>query len=320
MLEELGTSPHDAFAMSGIAPLVFADANNRIPYQSIGQLLESCVQLTQCDHFGLLVGARFSLRNFGPIGYLMNNAPTVGDALRSLVQALHLHDRGATPILLTPDANCALLGYSVYRYGTPATDQIYDTAIAIAYRILCKLCGPTWTPKLVKLSHKQPPNVRPYRKLFQSPVSFDADISGIVFDRSWMQHPIKGADPLVYASLSRAMQDADVGYDLLFKNRVQRVLHQMLLSGTFSASAIAQLFGLHERTLRRRLDSEGTNLQQLVNQTRFELAKELLQNTSLPVTDIASVLQYDDPNAFSRAFRSWANMSPKQWRKSIPTA
>jgi len=25
-------------------------------------------------------------------------------------------------------------------------------------------------------------------------------------------------------------------------------------------------------------------------------------------------LQYTDPNAFSRAFRSWATLSPKQWR------
>ncbi|MCW9078350.1 MAG: helix-turn-helix domain-containing protein [Gammaproteobacteria bacterium] len=39
-----------------------------------------------------------------------------------------------------------------------------------------------------------------------------------------------------------------------------------------------------------------------------------LQNTTLPVSEIAAALQYTDPNAFSRAFRSWAALSPKQWR------
>jgi AraC-like DNA-binding protein len=62
------------------------------------------------------------------------------------------------------------------------------------------------------------------------------------------------------------------------------------------------------------LSEEGTSLQQLINQTRFDLAQQLLQNTGLPVSEIASALQYADPNAFSRAFRNWANLSPSQWR------
>jgi AraC-like DNA-binding protein len=88
----------------------------------------------------------------------------------------------------------------------------------------------------------------------------------------------------------------------------------MLLSGMATTEAIARLFAIHERTLRRRLEKDGKNLQQLINQTRFELAKQLLQNTNLPVSEIATTLRYDDPNAFSRAFRNWANISPTQWR------
>jgi AraC-like DNA-binding protein len=46
--------------------------------------------------------------------------------------------------------------------------------------------------------------------------------------------------------------------------------------------------------------------ERLINQTRYELARQLLQNTDLPVSGIAAALQYANPNAFSRAFGKWA--------------
>jgi AraC-like DNA-binding protein len=88
----------------------------------------------------------------------------------------------------------------------------------------------------------------------------------------------------------------------------------MVLGGTSSAENVALLFGMHERTLRKRLTAEGTRLQQLVSQTRFELAKQLLENTQLPLSEIASALHYADAAVFSRAFRGWSKTSPREWR------
>ena len=39
--------------------------------------------------------------------------------------------------------------------------------------------------------------------------------------------------------------------------------------------------------------------------------------TAFALARIATVLRYDDPNVFSRAFRNWANLSPSQWRKPV---
>jgi AraC-like DNA-binding protein len=55
-------------------------------------------------------------------------------------------------------------------------------------------------------------------------------------------------------------------------------------------------------------------LQQVVNGTKFELARQLLKNTGLSVTQIAAVLKYADASVFSRAFRIWANLGPTEWR------
>jgi AraC-like DNA-binding protein len=314
ILTELGVGPQRAFVEAGVDQRLFEDAESRIRIEALGHLFETCVALTGCQHFGLLVGERFDLKGFGPLGYLLRNSATVGAAIRSLLLHLHLHDRGAALVLLAPDSASVLLGYSVYRHGTPAIAQILDGAIAIGYRILTELCGPTWKALRVQFSHGRPARIAPYRRVFGSKISFEAEVSGIVFASSWLDEPIDGADAALHDLVSKAIRDAQANGALGLADRVERVLPQMLLSGMASAEAIARLFAIHERTLRRRLEKEGVNLRALINQTRFELAKQLLQNTTLSVSEIAAALRYDDPNAFSRAFRSWAQVSPSQWR------
>ncbi|MBI1283458.1 MAG: helix-turn-helix domain-containing protein [Thiobacillus sp.] len=314
ILTELGVSPQRAFAEAGVDPRLFQDPENRIQIESLGRLLETCVALTGCHCFGLRVGERFDLKGFGPLGYLLRNSATVGEAIRSLLLHLHLHDRGAAPVLLAPDPSRVILGYSVYRHGTPAIAQILDAAIAIGYRILTELCGPTWKPLRVQFSHSRPGSIVAYRRVFRSNISFEAEVSGIAFASSWLEKPIEGADPTLRDLVAKAILDAQANRPMNFGDQVERALPQMLLSGMASTEAVARLFAIHERTLRRRLEEEGKSLQQLINQTRFELAKQLLENTVLSISEIAAALRYDDPNAFSRAFRHWALVSPTQWR------
>jgi AraC-like DNA-binding protein len=156
-------------------------------------------------------------------------------------------------------------------------------------------------------------------------VRFDAEVSGIVFAAPWLDQAIPGADSKRRELVMSAIQQARASSTMSFGDVVRGALHQMVLSGTSSAENVALLFGIHERTLRKRLTAEGTSLQQLVSQTRFELAKQLLENTELPLSGIASALHFADAAVFSRAFRNWSRMNPRQWRarrdrKTVPRA
>lgn len=314
ILTEMGARPATVFARAGVDPALFREPESRIPFEALGALLQACVAATGCRHFGLMVGQRFDLKGLGAIGYLMRNEASVGDALRSLVQHLHLHDRGASPILLALDHGSVILGYSIYRHGTPATDQVYDAAVAIGYGILRGLCGPSWRPLRTQFSHGRPADTSPFRRLFGRDICFDADVSGLVLDSSSLERPVEGADAGLRELIAASIHEAEGRSRMSFSDEVSIGLHQMILSGTATSAAIAHVFGLHERTLRRRLQNEGTSLQRLINEARFELARQLLQNTGLSIGDIAMSLQYADPNAFTRAFRSWAQVSPTAWR------
>ena len=99
---------------------------------------------------------------------------------------------------------------------------------------------------------------------------------------------------------------------------LRRVLRTELLRGTCSANSIARLFSMHRRTMNRHLNAEGLAFRRVANQIRFEIACELLENTDMALGQVAAVLRYSEPSAFTRAFRRWSGQSPSAWRSSHP--
>jgi AraC-like DNA-binding protein len=79
--------------------------------------------------------------------------------------------------------------------------------------------------------------------------------------------------------------------------------------------AVASELGLGERTLRRRLQSEGTNFNAIRNGLRRELAIQYLTDTSMTNEDIAAALGFSDATNFAAAFRKWTSQAPGTYRR-----
>jgi len=180
VLRDLGADPEAIIQQAGLEPGLFEDGDNAIPLAALGRLVAVCVAQTHCPHFGILVGQKAPLSSLGIVGGLMQHSDTVGDALRSLVLHLHLHDRGAAPVL-TVNGDVAILSYAVYDSGVECADQISDGAIATAVNVMRALCGPAWTPAEVLLPRGPPPDLEPYRTFFQAPVRFEEETASLVF-------------------------------------------------------------------------------------------------------------------------------------------
>jgi AraC-like DNA-binding protein len=71
---------------------------------------------------------------------------------------------------------------------------------------------------------------------------------------------------------------------------------------------------MHSRTLSRRLSAFSTNFQALVDEGRFEIARQMLEDSAMEVSQIAASLDYADASAFTRAFRRWSGTTPALWR------
>jgi AraC-like DNA-binding protein len=63
------------------------------------------------------------------------------------------------------------------------------------------------------------------------------------------------------------------------------------------------------RTLNGRLSAEGTRFRTAANEIRFEIARQLLADTTFSFGQVAAVLDYSKASAFTRAFRRWSGQT-----------
>jgi len=317
LLAEMGFDPEQLIAEAGLDRALFEDPDNAIPFTDLGRFVAICTERTGCPHFGLLACRNASLDILGLVGELARHSPNVGTALRNIILYLHLHDRGAIPIL-SVCGDCAMLGYSIHQPDVPGTEQIYDGAIANAFNILKALAGPHWEPIEVLLYRSLPVDCEPYRQFFRTRVTFGAEHSAVVFAASWLDHPLRGADAQIRRRIMREIADLEASGEGDLVTQLRRVLRRLLVQGASQgetgAKQVADLFSIHRRTLNRRLRVEGTSFKALIDETRYDIARQLLRDTRLPITEIATVLDYSQCSAFVRAFRRWSGASPSGWR------
>ena len=76
----------------------------------------------------------------------------------------------------------------------------------------------------------------------------------------------------------------------------------------------AQALKMTSRTLRRRLESEGTSFVAIVDDVRCSLATEYLKTTKMSTDDIAMLLGFSDAANFRRALKRWTGKGPGELR------
>jgi len=96
--------------------------------------------------------------------------------------------------------------------------------------------------------------------------------------------------------------------------RLHRALRLLLLYGNSSGDHVAQRLTMHRRTLNRRLKAQGTTFQEVLDGVRWEISRQLLANTGVPLEEVAAAAGYGDTGTFVRAFRRWSGTTPAKWR------
>ncbi|MDF2811790.1 MAG: AraC family transcriptional regulator [Microvirga sp.] len=312
-LGDFGIDPDPVIRRAELDPRLFDDGTNVIPHAALGRLLTLCVTCTQCAHFGLLVGTRATIQSLGMVGRLMLHSETLGDAMHALVSNLSIQNRGAVPALTISDGT-ALFTYSVYQSQVESADQISDGAIAVTVNALRTLCGSDWNPNEVLLPRAAPVDQEPYRRHFRAPVRFNQERATLTFSAQDLERRITGADPMVRALLEERIQQLKGAQGCEFSDDIRRLLRSRLTSNRCSADDIADLLAMHRRTLSRRLKGSGMGYRAIANEIRFEIARQLLTDTQVPLAQIAAALGYSEASAFTRAFRRWSGQTPNTWR------
>jgi AraC-like DNA-binding protein len=313
LLEEFGVDLQQVLVESGLPLESFNHPDNLVPFRQGSRLLGLCADRTGCAHLGLLIGQQTPLESLGFVADLAKAAPDVRSALRLLARYLTLSD-GAGLLDLNDDAHFASYQYALYEPGVERAEVVYDIVLATIWNIMRSLCGSRWLPHEIQFMRSRPADTRPYRSFLRAPLRFDCERSAVVFDRAWLDVPLQSADPQRLSSLTRQARaiEAQAAGDL--PALVRRTLRRQLLSGRTSMHHVAAELAMHRRTLDRKLKPHAISYQALVDEVRYEVARQLLSDTTIPMTAIAQSLHFADASVFTRAFRRWSGMPPTRWR------
>lgn len=307
LMEELASRGIDASALDLKVP-------KEISAPWLAEALARALHLTNDPGFGIAYGMRLNLASHGILGYALMSSRN-GDQLLSLLTryaALAMPNLRLTRVvagkrmLLVCETEQGILPQLFL------TELVLTTLISGARALFNRRIpgAELW------LSFPSPPHADRYAAL-KLPVRFAQPYSALVCQRTFLDMEISSANP-VMAEIG-ARQCDDLLEQMQSRSGIAQQIRRSLLRalGDFPTQAeMAKHLHVSARTLRRRLEQEGTNYRQIVDEVRFELAKRYLQTSELSVGQIAGLLAYEDPANFRRAFKRWSGSSAQDWRRA----
>jgi AraC-like DNA-binding protein len=298
------------FAEIGMDPNLLEGGYSRYSQEQISQLWRKAIQLSGDGDFGLAVAAEIRPSTFHVVGYAMSCSATLNRALQRFALYCRLISDSATATI-TESGDTTAIEFLFDTGGDPLISQTIDTVLAGTLSFARWIIGDHLQPLEVRFQHSEPTDDAAYRAFFQAPMRYGAGQNCLIFRKADLERPILAADEELASILdSVANRYLEQRMSGRMAVRVRDLLISHLPSGMVSKIDVARMMNLTERTLLRRLKSEGTTFVDVLNGVRQELAFQYLQRPNVTIGDVAFMLGFSDENTFSRAFKRWTGRRP----------
>jgi AraC-like DNA-binding protein len=288
-----------------------------VPLRSVARLLDNAARETGNDAFGAQLGETFQIGTTGTLDYVISNAPTLRVALTDYARFLALISDGIDTRFEEGPRNSYIVTRLPAALGPRA--QLTDSMMATrAVRIRYIMRDPS-LPLQVELERSKPKAIEEFRRIFGARVSFKRPHNRIGIATDILDRALPAADPQLYKvvvsaakkSLAEREQTADSLFSLI------SYISSSLPHGDVSLDGAATALGLSRHGLRRQLEEAHTTFRDLLDETRKAMADHYINETTLPMTEIAFLLGFSELSAFSRAGKGWFGAAPRDIRKQM---
>jgi AraC-like DNA-binding protein len=300
---------------AGINPEQLLHPTLSLPLPNYCKVLEEAARQTGCDNFGLRYGQQFQPQALGLLGYIGLCSATLEEALINFAAAFPFHQH-STMIQLVDHGECYSFDYQVRHGAISERRQDAELTMGMAMNLIRHVLGPDWAPRAVAFEHGKPQDWHEHSEAFQAEVRFGQGCNSLVIPKSEVLGKVMpGSDPILLMLIKDAIRQlGDSRNEVNLLDQARQAINAILYLGEPALDQVAQTLGLSEWALQRKLREYGLSFTQLVDQIRQESAMTHLKQHNLSVTQLASLLGYSETSAFSRAFKRWYGLSPKQWR------
>ncbi|MGY2399226.1 AraC family transcriptional regulator [Pseudomonas sp. SDO5271_S396] len=311
--EDQGLANDVLLAGSGIGVADLHRADTRITTCQEMRVCANAVALRQ--DIGLELGQRMHVSCYGLLGYALLTSATLGDALH---QALRYPALLGTlfELSLVEDGEHIWLTAGDYREN-PELAAFNVEFCLVSMKVICDdLLGRPLPLRGASFDYAAPNYHARYAERFDCPVQFNALINGFSFDKQWLQQPLPLADAITHRAMVERCrkQNSEFTGRQAWLNRVRQLLADQLHAAPGLDGLAAQM-NCSARTLRRHLHALGCSYQQLLDELRFEQAKQWLAQDQMPIHQIAEQLGFSETASFRHAFVRWSGVAPSVMRQ-----
>lgn len=261
--------------------------------------------------------SRLSASSHGPLGFAVVTAPDMRASVDVLLRFVGIR----APFLWSAAAiegdRYVLRFHEAVDMGDQRSTLMELAALSLQGLIEQPL-GREMSGAEFNFSHAKPAYSDAVEQEFHASVAYGADQHSLSFPVTWLDEPCALSDEAMHRYLvSRCEEEllASAG-NVPAEIAVRQAL--LAVPGAFpSVAEIAASQHVSTRTLIRRLKRGNTSYQSILDDVRKTLSRDFLLNSTMSVSDISWRLGYSDPSNFSRAFRSWYDVSPGQYRRPL---
>ncbi|MDJ0943579.1 MAG: AraC family transcriptional regulator ligand-binding domain-containing protein [Kiloniellales bacterium] len=319
-LERLGLSAEEMLRQGNLPPWHYCHPDDLIPTQHIYALLGQAARRLGNRALGLRVGLESSIETLGSYGKVIASAPTIKQAFETSCRLLHLHT-SAAHIWLIPAGEEVWFCRSRFRGPKIGRWQMEQYVLMRLIDHVRMGMGPSWRPAKVRLQATEAPGCKLREALGDPEIRIGQSCTAIAVPRTLLAQPLRwraGPPQARQEEQARLWQTAPAqGFIDALRQLAETLLK---LEGPPQISTMAGLTGLSVRSFQRRLAQHGLTHFQIVDQARYRAATRLLADADIRITDIGLDLGYTDSAHFTRAFRRWAGVTPREYRSHRLTA
>jgi AraC-like DNA-binding protein len=290
----------------------------RVSAAAQSKLLEIAAEALDDGALGLHLAEQADPRDAGILFYVASGAKDVNEAVALFARCCRIVNEAARiKLIRTPEGGAVEFSMS----GVPrhSARQNMEFAVAVCLKGLRETTGRNLRPSRAAFAHSRNSRLREFDRFFGCPVEFgraaSEDVSSdfLEFSNEVLAIPLLSADPKLVQALrpfcDSAAKERSTAQGTL-RAALEGELEKYLPHGKAQRQRIAVELGLSTRTLARRLASEGTTYEEVVDQLRRSLALQYIKERSISLSQIAWLLGYEGSASFNHAFRRWTGRSP----------
>lgn len=301
-------------AQAGIAPELLRSAGARVTSAAFAALWMAVARVLDDEFFGL-DRRRMKVGSFALLSHAVLHAGALDRALRQMLRgfATFLDDVGGD-LTVTGDVASVTLRNRVA--GLEARRFADETFLVMLHGLMCWLVGRRIPLDEVHFAQPRPPHAAEYGVMFSPTLHFGASATSICFNVRWLSAPLVQDARSLAVFLRHAPQSVFLKYrnEHGWAARLRRRLRGVRPGEAWpTLDELARECQVTASTLRRHLEREGSSYRALKDQLRRDAAIGQLAQGGRSVAEVASMLGFQEPSAFHRAFKKWTGVRPGEY-------